>query len=195
MGFTFPAFAHSLCYFFALGQLLVNDCVTKGLLGSSLSCSWSALFCGSHLGESHLGMCRPDGLAGSHRPDTDLDMPQCFHFNPAWTSWPVPSLLPHTLCSWWLQCLCPTHFPQEGSLFCVSVGLSLRDRLPEKLSLSNLAVNLTVCVLAYCQLFCVVLVGIYCVVLGLWSVHLLDYLHVLPCFTSKTQCWRIMHCR
>lgn len=113
--------------------------VGKLLCELNLLGSWSRLLftCAPQwfpFGGSHLACAGQMAWLGATDQTWSWTWPSAF-FNPAWTSWSGPSLLPHTLCSWWLQCLCSVHFPQEGTS--LSVGLSARGGLPDQPSCTH----------------------------------------------------------
>ena len=139
MGFKFPAFAHSLCHFFALGQLLVDDCESKSLLGSCLSAlGLYSPACSSHLGDLTWGCAGQMAWLGATDQTGIWMCPSAFFLilhGPAGLS---PACC-HTLCVLdGFSVFCSVHFPQEETPSSVSVGLSLRYRLPENLSLYSL---------------------------------------------------------
>lgn len=95
--------------------------------------------CGSHLGDLTWGCAGQMAWLGATDQTGIWMCPSAFFLilhGPAGLS---PACC-HTLCVLdGFSVFCPAHFPQEGTPSSVSVGLSLRDRLPEKLSLSSLA--------------------------------------------------------
>lgn len=101
-----------------------NTCwLTPVCIGTSWEIGSS---CASPSG-SHLGMCRPDGWAGSHRLDINLDDPWCFFSDPTWTSWPVPSLLPHILVVLDGFSAFAFIYPKTVPWSSVSIGLSAQE--------------------------------------------------------------------
>lgn len=116
--FLFLPLPCTLCHFLALEQLLVNCCVNYNLLGS-----WSRLLftCTPQwfsFGGFHLACAGQMAWLGATDHTWSWTWPSAF-FNPAWTSWSGPSLLPYTvflMASVPLLCSFP---PRRNFVFCL----------------------------------------------------------------------------